>query len=319
MPVDLIPQPTFDDGGLDLVEYQQVSQAYFQGVVGQGNAARARAQAGFAIVSAIAGAVVAFSLSSTISGAADVTKDFTYASLVLWGGTAAIFLIATIMQPLSAPPTQAEVNARKAFPTGQDDEAPAGPRAAPQTVGVKVAIPDKPSEGLLSLRPVGFVAYAFRLANQDARNVSCVTLCAGYVAALAMLALLGAAGGLLFDSAPAPRVNAIVTVSSSFFHQYESRCEVLPANPSLRDLVGQVAVSSLTGSPTQYVDLEAANGTCQSSGHFIIPRSDVVSIEEYGCPLSDVADVSGKSDPLVPCPGKATPLRDIYHWIVRRK
>lgn len=82
---DLLPKPTFSDNGLDEVEYETVASAYFQGVVGQGNAARQRAQAGFAIVSAITGAVVAFSLSSTVSGSAGLTKAFTYASLEILG------------------------------------------------------------------------------------------------------------------------------------------------------------------------------------------------------------------------------------------
>ena len=119
MSEDSLPKPTFSDNGLDEVQYETVASAYFQGVVGQGNTARQRAQAGFAIVSAIAGAVVALSLSSTVSGSADLTKAFTYASLGLWALCALLFLLAAILQPPSEPPTQAELDAVREFPTPQ--------------------------------------------------------------------------------------------------------------------------------------------------------------------------------------------------------
>jgi hypothetical protein len=329
---DFLPKPTFSDNGLDEVEYETVASAYFQGVVGQGNAARQRAQAGFAIVSAIAGAVVAFSLSSTVSGSAGLTKAFTYASLGLWALCALLFLLAAILQPLSEPPTQAELDAVREFPTTQKPAA-AGRRrrraAAPAKEAVVapgvekgtapvqegVVAPGVANSNPLALRPVGFVDYVFRLAKGDAHRVSWWVVIAGATAAVAALALLGAAGGLLFDSPGPSQTNAIVTVTSPFFEQYEARCEVQPVDPALRDLVGQVADNSLTNGTAPYVDFQTAPGTCISGGHFIIPGSDVVSIEEYSCPLTDVAEVSALPDPVVACPDKATPFKDIYRSI----
>ena len=324
---DFLPKPTFSDNGLDEVEYETVASAYFQAVVGQGNAARQRAQAGFAIVSVIAGAVVAFSLSSTVSGSAGLTKAFTYASLGLWALCALWFLAAAILQPLSDPPTQAELDAVREFPTAQkpavapaEEVVAAAPAeevvaAAPAKEGV--VAPGVANSNPLALRPVGFVEYVFRLAKGDAHRVSWIVVIAGATAVFAVLALLGAAGGLLFDSVGPSQTNAIVTVTGPFFDQYEARCEVQPVDPTLRDLVGQVVDNSLTNDTAPYVDFQTAPGTCISSGHFIIPGSDVVSIEEYSCPLTDVAEVSGAHlpDPVVACSDKATPFKDIYRSI----
>ena len=333
MSEDFLPKPTFSDNGLDEAEYETVASAYFQGVVGQGNAARQRAQAGFAIVSAIAGAVVAFSLSSTVSGSAGLTKAFTYASLGLWALCALLFLLAAILQPLSGGPTQAELDAVREFPTAQKPgvapakkavdapvkEAAVAPGAekgaAPAKTGV--VAPGVANSNPLALRPVGFVEYVFRLAKGDAHRVSWIVVIAGSTAVFAVLALLGAVGGLLFDSVGPSQTNAIVTVTGPFFDQYEARCQMRPVDPTLRDLIGQVVDNSLTNDTAPYVDFQTAPGTCISDGHFIIPRSDVLSIEEYSCPLTDVAEVSGAHlpDPVVACPDKATPFKDIYHSI----
>lgn len=316
---DAIPKPTFSEDGLDEVEYQAVATAYFQSAVGLGTAARQRAQAGFAIVSAIAGAVVAFSLSSTISGSAGLTKAFTYASLAFWAVCAILFLTAAILQPLSSPATQDEKDAVRSFPSAKTLAVPPIHEADDLHVETVVAAPSDAEDELLGMHPVGFVAYVFRLARGDAHHVSWWTILAGWAAGLAMVALLGAAGGVLFDSVGPPQTNAIVTVNDSFFSQYEAQCEVQAVDPALRDVVGQVGDTSLTSGSAPYVDFQAASGTCGSDGHFIIPRSDVVSIEEYNCPLADVAAVSGihAADPLVPCTKKATPLRDIFRAIAR--
>ncbi len=314
---DLLPKPTFSDNGLDEVEYETVASAYFQGVVGQGNAARQRAQAGFAIVSAITGAVVAFSLSSTVSGSAGLTKAFTYASLGLWALCALLFLLAAILQPLSEPPTQAELDAVREFPTAQKPAIAPAKEVVPAPAEEGVVAPGVANSNPLALRPVGFVEYVFRLAKGDAHRVSWWVVIAGFTAVFAVLTLLGAAGGFLFDSVGPSQSNAIVTVTGPFFDQYEARCEVEPVDPTLRDLVGQVVDNSLTDDTAPYVDFQAAPGTCISGGHFIIPRSDVVSIEEYSCPLTDVAEVSDPNlpDPVVACSDKATPFKDIYHSI----
>jgi hypothetical protein len=316
MPDDYLPKPTFGDTGLDEVEYQTVASAYFQGVVGQGNAARQRAQAGFAIVSAIAGAVVAFSLSSTVAGSAGLTKAFTYVSLFLWALCALLFLRATVKQPLSGLPTEAERDAVRTYPPPQAPIVAPGDAAVVPVDAETVVAPAEASSNPLSLRPVGFVQYVFRIARGDARGVSGTTVLASYAAVAAVIALLGAAGGLLFDSVGPSHTNAIVTVSDSFFGQYEARCQVQATDPTLRDLVGQVADNSLTSSGP-YVDFQTAPGTCNSNGHFMIPRSDVVGIEEYSCPLTDVAEVSAAHmpDPDISCTDKATPLKDIYRTV----
>ena len=315
-----IPAPTFSEDGLDEVEYEAVATAFFQNAVGLGSAARQRAQAGFAIVSAIAGAVVAFSLSSTISGSVSLTKDFTYASLSLWAASAICFLTATILQPWSDPPTKPERDAVRDFPDAEKTIVPPAKDTEIFHTETAVVAPRDTNKELLNLNPVGFVAYVFRLAKGDARRVSGWTILAGWAAGFAIVALLGSAGSLLFDSVGPAQSSAIVTVSDSFFNQYQVRCEVQAIDPALQDLVGQVGDNSLTSVSAPYVDFQAAPGTCDSDGHFIIPSSDIISIEQYNCPLADVASVSGAHTPniLVPCTDKATPFKDIYRSIARK-
>jgi len=84
---------------VDPIQYQTTAEAYYQSVVGRASAARSRAQAGFAIVSAISGFVIAAAFTAQIDHAPDYTKWPAFLGVGFWVLAAGLFLLASIIQP----------------------------------------------------------------------------------------------------------------------------------------------------------------------------------------------------------------------------
>lgn len=286
-----VPKPQLGHSGLDTVEYEAVSSTYFDNVVNQGLSARARASAGFAIISAISGALIAFGFSGSVSDAGPTARHLTVIGIALWATAALCFLVAAILPPHSKPlePHEASEMPRELRPKTTD------------------------------IAPEEFVTYAFESAKADSRRVGAIVLVGtGVAAAATVVTVISALLVIVYKAGP-DTTNAVVTVDSSFFHEYEDRCQVTVTGSALRDLVGIVDQASIANQGTDYLDFTPAPASCATAGKFEIPRADVVDVEEYACPLLDISAVTGRgSDPIVPCTYKRTPIRDIFRKLIRR-
>ncbi len=198
------PEPGDED--VDSVQYEAMAEAYYQSVVGRASAARSRAQAGFAIVSAISGFAIAAAFTAQIDQAPLITKLLAFVGVVFWVIAAALFLWASIIQP---PPENG------------------GGRAPVQ------------------LRRRQFVDKVAWVSDQEALRVNSRVVLAGSAVIVALLLTLATALTVVFFPPATEQTVADVTVTESYFKQFLAQCQVEVTKPGFHDLVGKLDVPSL--------------------------------------------------------------------------
>jgi hypothetical protein len=246
------------DEGVDPTQYEATAEAYYQSVVGRASAARSRAQAGFAIVSAISGFVIAAAFTSQIDQAPDYTKLPAFFGVVFWILAAGSFLVASIIQPPPDPPVQ---------PPPEPGEKP------------------KP----FRLTKFEFVNHVKTISDNEANRVSTGVIFAGAFTAIALALTMFTVAMVVFFPPGAKQTTADVTVTEPYLQQFLAQCQVTATNPT-HDLVGTLDLASLN---SNFVELNIEPGICANRGVLEIPRSAIVEIEEYPqCSSSDLQRVT---------------------------
>lgn len=248
--------------GVDPIQYQTTVAAYYQSVVGRAPAARSRAQAGFAIVSAISGFVIAAAFTTQIDHAPDYTKWPAFVGVGFWVLAAGLFLRASIVQPRPKKGEKGEEEAKKA--------------------AKDVVVP---------LSKSAFVDYVPRIANQEARRVNFWVVLAGYSTTIALALTMATVATVVFFPPGPNQVTADVTVTEPYFQQFLAQCQVTVTDPEFHDLIGTLDVDSLD---SDFVALNIEPGLCVGKGELEIPQSAVLQIEEYPqCSSSDLRIIEG--------------------------
>jgi hypothetical protein len=198
------PEPGNED--VDPTQYEAMAEAYYQSVVGRASAARSRAQAGFAIVSAISGFAIAAAFTAQIDKAPPITKLLAFVGVVFWVIAAALFLWASIIQP----PSEKD--------QGKDP---------------------------VQLDRRKFVDRVALVSDQEALRVNSRVVLAGSAVIVALLLTLATAFTVVFFPPTTEQTTADVTVTESYFGQFLAQCHVEVTKPGFHDLVGTLDIPSL--------------------------------------------------------------------------
>ncbi len=258
----------------DPIQYEATATAYYQSVMGRATAARSRAQAGFAIVSAISAAVIAGSFTVQIDQAEDLTKWPAFLAVACWLLSAGLFLAASVSQPEDAPATADELS--RSADIWRARTGAAAETAAPQD----------------DLEPKVFVGYVPRIAREEARKVNKLVLYAGYASAAALLiTVVTVITVVFFPKGPGRTVAkttvADIVVTEPYFQVFLDECQATVSNEDFHELIGVLDVDSLN---KHFLTLNIGTGICADQGQLEIPRVDVLQIEEYPkCSSSDLS------------------------------
>jgi hypothetical protein len=276
----------------DSIQYEATATAYYQSVVGRASAARSRAAAGFAIVSAISGAVVAGAFTAQIDHARLVTRWLALFGVAFWLLSAGLFMLASIIQPRSIQPNDEERKRSNDIRQATLGVATGG-EGSGQDLEPGVATGGEGSGE--ELEPDVFVDYVPRVAKEEAHLVNIPVALAGIFAGIALLLTISIVVSVVFfpkgpERIP-ERVTADVTVKKPYFRAFLAECHLAVTEKNFHDLVGTLDVSSLN---SHFLALDLDPGICADQGQLEIPRADVLQVEEYPrCSSSDMSRAGG--------------------------
>lgn len=237
-----------------------ILEAYYKTELGMAATARSRAQGGFALVSLVAGAMLAAVLSSRVGNFEPLVQGAILLALVFWLLSAGFFFAGIVRQDVWPEISKEEIE--KA-----------------EKLGVTIS-PSAGGEPVSRLPAEVLEDYALRVVNQRQLDISTRVDNGGLFAFVALGLTFLAAVSILFVPKAENLVSAQVGVGDAFFDDFVNSCLTSPTDDQIEPLLfGRLDPDSLDDD--LYVELELPAGVCGADTEVVIPSDEVRSIVLY--------------------------------------